>query len=108
MATPALEAAGATLGGRDLAPRAIAAAAAAMLTLLLMIAAPLAILSSTSGGSGEITQPANGIPPALVPVFNEASRVYAVNAYLLASIADQESTFGTGPRWRTVNSAGCL
>ena len=108
MATPALEAAGAALGGRDLAPRAIAAAAAAMLALLLMIAAPLAILSSTSGGSGEITQPATAIPPALLPVFNEASRVYAVNAYLLASIADQESTFGTGPGWRTVNSAGCV
>lgn len=108
MATPTLEAAGAALGGRDLAPRAIAAAAVAMLALLLMIAAPLTLLGSTSSGSGEITQPGTGIPPALVPVFNEASRVYAVNAYLLASIADQESTFGTGPGWRTVNSAGCV
>jgi hypothetical protein len=108
MATPALEAAGAAVAGRDLAPRAIAAAAAAMLALLLMIAAPLALLTSTGGGSGEITRPGTGIPPALVPVFNEASRVYAVNAYLLASIADQESTLGTGPGWRTVNSAGCV
>ena len=47
-------------------------------------------------------------PAGLVPVFNEAARVYTVNAYLLASIAEQESTFGTGPGWRTVNGAGCV
>lgn len=107
MGTPALQA-GAAVAGRDLGPRAIAAAAAATLGLLLMIAAPLSLLTSAGSGSGEITSTGAGIPPALVPVFNEASRVYAVNAYLLASIADQESTFGIGPGWRTVNSAGCV
>lgn len=43
-----------------------------------------------------------------MPVFNEAARVYSVNAYLLASIADQESNFGTGHGWRSVNGAGCI
>ena len=41
-------------------------------------------------------------------MFNEAARVYAVNPFLLASIADQESAFGTGPGWRAVNRAGCI
>src|SRR5512132_1574498 len=107
MGAPALQAAGAALGGRELAPRALAAAGLALLGLLMLIAAPLAMLSST-GGSPQITSGAGPIPPGLVPVFNEAARVYAVNAFLLASIADQESTFGTGSGWRTVNSAGCV
>ena len=107
MAAPAMQAAGAALGGRELAPRAIAAAGAALLGLLMLIVAPLTLLSS-SGGSDQITSAGGRIPAGLVPVFNEASRVYTVNAYLLASIADQESTFGTGPAWQTVNSAGCV
>jgi murein DD-endopeptidase MepM/ murein hydrolase activator NlpD len=107
MAAPALQAAGAALGGRHLAPRALAAAGAALLGLLMLIVAPLALLTST-GGSPQITTAAGPIPAGLVAVFNKAARVYAVNAFLLASIADQESTFGTGPRWRTINSAGCV
>jgi murein DD-endopeptidase MepM/ murein hydrolase activator NlpD len=106
MGAPALQAAGAALS-RPLAPRALGAAGVALLGLLLLIVAPLALLSST-GGSPQITGGPGPIPPGLVPVFNEAARVYAVNAFLLASIADQESTFGTGPGWRTVNSAGCI
>ena len=74
----------------------------------MLIVAPLTLLSRLGGSSPQITLPSSGIPAGLVPVFNEATRVYAVNAYLLASIADQESTFGTGPGWRTVNSAGCI
>ena len=108
MGAPALQAAGAALGGRD--ARAAARSpprALALLGLLMLIVAPLALLSST-GGSPQITQRRRTDPAGLVPVFNEAARVYAVNAYLLASIADQESTFGTGPGWRTVNSAGCV
>jgi len=69
--------------------------------------APLALLSSPGDGP-QIDSAAGGIPDGLVPVFNEAARVYQVNAYLLAAIAEQESTFGTGPGWRTVNSAGCV
>src|SRR5438034_2330813 len=107
MGAPALPAAGGALGGRTVAPRALAAAGLALLGMLMLIVAPLALLSST-GGSPQITGGAGPIPAGLVPVFNEAARAYAVNAFLLASIADQESTFGTGPGWQTVNSAGCV
>jgi murein DD-endopeptidase MepM/ murein hydrolase activator NlpD len=106
MGAPALQAAGA-LGGREFAPRALAAAAVALLGLLMLIVATLALLSST-GGSPRISSGSGRIPTGLVSVFNEAARVYAVNAYLLASIADQESAFGTTPGWRSVNGAGCV
>jgi murein DD-endopeptidase MepM/ murein hydrolase activator NlpD len=108
MAAPALQAAGAAVAGRVLAPRALAAAGLALLALLLLIVAPLALISSIGGGSRQIAPRADPIPAGLGSVFNEAARVYAVNAYLLAAIADQESTFGTGPGWRTINSAGCV
>jgi murein DD-endopeptidase MepM/ murein hydrolase activator NlpD len=107
IAVPALKVAGAAVAGRDALPRALAAAGLALLALLMLIVAPLALLSSTSGGGGQIARTA-GIPGGLVVVFNEAARVYAVNAYLLAAIADQESKFGTYPGWRTVNHAGCI
>ena len=107
MAAPALQAAGAAVAGRALAPRALAAIGLALPALLMLIVAPLALLSST-GSSPQITTGGGGIPPGLVPVFNEAARAYMVNAYLLASIANHESTFGTGPEWRTVNRAGCV
>jgi murein DD-endopeptidase MepM/ murein hydrolase activator NlpD len=108
MAPPALQAAGAVLGERQIAPRLAMAAAAAALAMLMLIAAPLALLTSSESGSGEIAPGDEAIPAALVPVFNEASRVFAVNAYLLASVADQESTFGTVPGWRSVNTSGCV
>jgi hypothetical protein len=108
MPVPALQAAGAAVAGRVVAPRALAATAIALLALLMLIVAPLALVSSIGGGSAQITSGASTIPSGLVPVFNEAARVYTVNAYLLASIAEQESTFGTGPGWRTVNEAGCV
>lgn len=107
MSTPALQGAGLALGDRQFAPRVAVAAAAASLGLLVLIAAPLALLSS-SGSADQIPRGNGVIPVGLVPVFNEAARVYDVNAYLLASIADQESTFGTGAGWDTVNSAGCV
>lgn len=108
MGAPALRVAGALLGGRSLAPRLIAAAAAGLLALLALIAAPLALLSSPDGGSSQITSADGAIPRALIAVFNEASRVFTVNAYLLASIADQESGFGSGAAWRMVNGSGCV
>jgi murein DD-endopeptidase MepM/ murein hydrolase activator NlpD len=106
MGAGASQAAGAALG-RQLAPRAAAATCAALLVLLTLIVSPLALLSST-GGSSRISSESGPIPAGLVPVFNEAARVYEVNAYLLASIADQESAFGTTPGWQSVNGAGCV
>jgi murein DD-endopeptidase MepM/ murein hydrolase activator NlpD len=73
----------------------------------MLLAVPLALVSST-GGSEQITDGDGGIPAGLVSVFNEAARVYEVNAYLLAAIAYQESRFGDGTAWRQVNSAGCI
>jgi hypothetical protein len=73
----------------------------------MLTGAPLALLSSPGGGQ-QIDSAVGGIPTGLVPVFNEAARVYHVNAYLLAAIAEHESTFGTGPGWRSVNGAGCI
>jgi peptidase M23-like protein len=105
MPAPAVQAIGTAIAGRALAPRALAAAGAALLALIV---APLALISSTGGGSEEIGRGADAIPAGLVAVFNEAARVYTVNAYLLGAIAEQESTFGTGPGWRTVNRAGCV
>src|SRR4051812_17892065 len=105
MGAPALRAAGVALGGRALLPRLLAAIGAA---LLVMIVAPWALLSSP-GGSTRIThRGAGAIPAGLVAVFNEAARVYDVNAYLLAAVANQESMFGTGPGWRIANRAGCI
>lgn len=107
MSTPALQGAGIAIGDRQLPVRVVAVATAASLGLLMLIAAPLALVSS-AGGAGEISRSDAAIPAGLAPVFNEAARVYEVNAYLLAAIANQESTFGTGPGWRTVNSSGCV
>lgn len=106
MAGPAVQAAETVVGGRQLAPRAAAAAGLAALALLALFVAPVALLAP-SGDSPRITG-GGSIPSGLVPVFNEVSRVYAVNAYLLASVADQESAFGTASGWQTVNSAGCI
>src|SRR4051812_38224462 len=108
MPAPALQAAGAAVARRAAAARPPARAGLALLALLMLIVAPLSLLSSIGGGSAQITSGPSAIPPGLVSVFNEAARVYAVNAYLLASIAEQESAFGTGPGWRTVNGAGCI
>src|SRR5215211_6093132 len=108
MAAPAVQAVGAAVAGRALAPRALAAAGTTLLALLMLIVAPLALISSIGGGSKQIAPGVDVIPAGLVAVFNEAARVYSVNAYLLAAIAEQESRFGTGRGWRTVNSAGCV
>src|SRR3954470_10788353 len=107
MGAPALRTAGVALGGRALLPPVLAVVGAGLLALLLVIVAPLALLSSPDG-STRITHGAGGIPAGLVAVFNEAARVFQVNAYLLAAVADQESGFGTGPGWRVVNRAGCI
>lgn len=107
MVAPALQAVGASVGGRQFAPRAVAAAGLALLALLTLIVAPLTLISPSGGDSPQITG-GGSIPAGLVPVFNEAARVYAVNAYLLASVAEQESAFGTASGWQAVNGAGCI
>src|SRR3954451_1007782 len=108
MGAPALRAAGVAVGGRARLPRLLAATGAALLALMLVIVAPLALLSSPGNSSRITHRGAGAIPAGLVAVFNEAARVYQVNAYLLAAVADQESVFGTGAAWRTTNRAGCV
>jgi murein DD-endopeptidase MepM/ murein hydrolase activator NlpD len=104
---PALHGAGIALGARAVLARWAAAASLGLLGLLLLIVVAVALLGGQGAGPGQIGSD-RAIPGGLVPVFNEAARVYDVNAFLLAAIAYQESTFGTGPGWRTVNYAGCV
>ena len=65
MPTPALQAAGAVVAGRDLLPRLLAALGAASVGLLLLVMAPLALGSS---GTGAASAPVpDGIPAAFRP-----------------------------------------
>jgi hypothetical protein len=107
MAAPAVQAAGIALGGRAPLARWLAAAALGLLGLLLLVVVPAALIGGQGGGPGQIASDRD-IPAGLVPVFNETARVYQINAFLLASIAYQESTFGAGTAWRSVNFAGCV
>jgi murein DD-endopeptidase MepM/ murein hydrolase activator NlpD len=108
MAGAAIATAGVALGQRSLLARALVAALVALLGIVLFVAAPLALLSAGGGSAPGQIGSGTSIPTGLVAVFNEAARAYQVNAFLLASIAYQESSFGTGPGWRTVNYAGCV
>ena len=87
MAAPALQAAGAALGGRALAPaRARRRGRRRCSRLLLLIAAPLALLSSQAAAGRPATSPGLAIPAAFVPVFRRVrARVSASTGYLLAS-----------------------
>ena len=51
--------------------------------------------------------PATGIPPAYIPLYNEASRVFSVNSFLLAAIHKQETGFSSHPDTFRINFAGC-
>src|SRR4051794_31969336 len=108
MGAPALRAAGVAVGGRALLPRLLAAIAAALLALLVLIVAPLALLSSPDGSTRITHRGAAAIPAGLVAVFNEAARVYQVNAYLLAAVADKEPASGPARGGRIVTRAGCI
>lgn len=81
-----------------------------VLVVLLPIILVSAIFPATGGGGSAVEQigPGTPIPVAFVPIFNQAGTVLDVNPYLLASVADQESSFGTGAGWSTVNYAGCV
>ena len=87
----------------------LAAGLAGAVLLLVMLPAVLvtAILPSTGGGSGVEIGAGSPIPEGFIPVFNSASEAVDVNPYLLASVAFQESGFGTGTGWQAPNSAGC-
>jgi Peptidase family M23 len=107
MGSPALQVAGIALGGRSSLARWLAATAIGLTALMLLIVVPAALLGGGGAGPGQIGRSPD-IPRGLIPVFNETARVYQVNAFLLASIAYQESSFGAGTAWRTVNYAGCV
>src|SRR5437588_12145969 len=85
-----------------------AAAAAALIVLGRPLTIRLLLAPAQSQAAGTQIGPGSPIPTGFIPVFNEAARVWDVNPYLLASVADQESTFGTGSGWSTPNQAGCV
>jgi murein DD-endopeptidase MepM/ murein hydrolase activator NlpD len=87
------------LGGLALGP---------LFALLLPVLVVTAILPAAGSGQVEQIGPGSPIPAAFVPIFNEAGQVWDVNPYLLASVAEQESGFGTGAGWMSPNSAGCV
>ena len=107
MPAPALQAAGAALGGRSLLPRALAAAAR-------RAARPAAARSSRRS---RCCRPAadrarssvpDGIPAAFVPVYRESARAFGLNWLLLASVHQQETGFSTNPTtYHGLNAAGC-
>lgn len=82
----------------------------AALALIFVLLLPAMLVSAISDGGSTVDQIGTGspIPPGLIPVFNAAGSAFDVNPYLLASVADQESTFGSGDAWTQVNSAGCV
>ena len=92
------------------------AAGVAILVVLAPVILAAAVLSVFSDTKSAIEQQltagligsGTSIPPVFVPVFNTAAQTFDVNPYLLASVADQESGFGTVAGWTAVNSAGCV
>ena len=97
-----------TPGGRRALRFGLGAAAALVLMPLLITAAVVGVLASYAEQTGTQIGPGSPIPAGYIPIFNQAAAVFDVNPYLLASIADQESTFGSGPGWGVVNYAGCV
>lgn len=63
-------------------------------------------LTTGAGGASIGTAPGE-IPKQFVPLYNEASRVFNVNPYLIAGIHYEETGFSTNPRTWMVNSFGC-
>ena len=113
----AVELAGRVLTGTPQGRRVLRwAAGAAIVVVLAPVILAAAVLSVFSDTKNAIEQQVtagligNGtsIPPVFVPIFNTAAQTFDVNPYLLASVADQESGFGTATDWTAVNSAGCV
>jgi hypothetical protein len=92
------------------------AAGVAILVVLAPVILAAGVLSVFSDTKSAIEQQVaagligsgTSIPPVFVPVFNAAAQTLDVNPYLLASVAAEESGFGTAGGWTTVNSAGCV
>jgi hypothetical protein len=92
------------------------AAGTAILVVLAPVILPAAVLSVFSDTKSAVEQQVaagligsgTSISPVFVAIFNTAAQTFDVNPYLLASVADQESGFGTASGWMTVNSAGCV
>ena len=99
--------------GRRVAGWAAGAAIVVVLSPVILAAGVLSVFSNTEHAVEQQVKTAligsgSAIPPVFVAVFNEAAQTFDVNPYLLASVADQESGFGTAAGWTTVNSAGCV
>jgi hypothetical protein len=104
---------GSGAGGKGTVPVIAGLGVGAVLFLLVILLAPLVMFtdvfaSGTQDGTPAITDNSGPVPGDLIAVFNEAARVFQVNPYLLASVAEQESSFGTGAGWDRVNFAGCV
>ena len=84
-------------------------AAVGAIALLFVAVLPILLVTTILPSAGGVEQIGSGspIPAGLVPIFNAAGSVFDVNPYLLASVADQESTFGTGPGWTQPNVDDC-
>jgi hypothetical protein len=83
------------------------------LTIAVPLMALLGVLAVVSdqearlgAGGGQIGAVA-GIPPQCIPLYNEASRAFDVNPYLLAAIHSEETAFSTHPQTFQINFAGC-
>ena len=99
--------------GRRMAGWAVGAAIVVVLSPVILAAGVLSVFSNTEHAVEQQIRTAligsgSAIPAVFVPVFNEAAQTLDVNPYLLASVADQESGFGTAAGWTSVNSAGCV
>lgn len=84
--------------------------------LALLILIPLLAILAVVAWFGEAGQsaappteigPATGIPAQYIPLYNEASRVFAVNPFLLAAVHKHETGFSTNPDTFRINFAGC-
>ncbi|HEY4280367.1 MAG TPA: D-Ala-D-Ala carboxypeptidase family metallohydrolase [Conexibacter sp.] len=80
--------------------------------LILVVCAVLVVFGARYNqeaappSSGAIA-PGVGIPAALIPIYEEAARAEHVNAFLLASVHDQETGFSTDASTYAVNGSGC-
>ena len=108
MAGPALQAAGARSPAAPRCRARSAAAALALLGLLMLIVAPLALLSSIGGGSGQITAAAAGSRRVRARLSTRPPASTSVNGYLLASIADQETASAPARRLQRLNGGCCV
>jgi hypothetical protein len=109
VAPPAVVVAARVAGSRPLLR---AVLIAALLLALIPLVAIMAVLSWFSAAGKTASAPPDigpltGIPPQYIPLYNEASRAFAVNPFLLAAIHKHETGFSTHPGTYRINFAGC-